>query len=60
MIRISSDAAKLVRKATTANGENLSAPIAALPNTGVNPKKSAETRAALIPVLWPLNDFVIG
>jgi hypothetical protein len=30
-----------------------------LPNTGVNPRKNAEIRAALIPVLRPLCIFVI-
>src|SRR5215207_6452948 len=46
-------AARPVRKATTAYGENLSAPMAALPKTGARPRKNAEMSAALIPVSRP-------
>ena len=48
----SKSAAVPVRKATTARGENLSAPpMAAFPNTGASPRKKAERSAALMPVL---------
>lgn len=51
---INNNAAKLVRNATTPSGENLSAPMAALPNTGASPKNNAENSAELMPVIRPL------
>jgi len=46
----------LVRRATTANGVNPPGPIAALPNTGASPIRSAEVSAAVMP--WFLLVFV--
>ena len=53
MIRNNNSAAMPVRKATTAKGENLSGPMAAFPKTGANPRKKADTSAALIPAIRP-------
>jgi hypothetical protein len=49
-----SKAAMLVRNATTANGENFPAPMAALPKTGAKPRKNAESTAAFIPGFRPI------
>jgi hypothetical protein len=43
-------AAKLVRNATTANGENPCV-MASFPKTGANPRNSAELKAAIIPAV---------
>jgi hypothetical protein len=49
----------LVRNATTASGENLPTPIAALPKTGAKPRKNAEITAALIPGFRPIRILMI-